>query len=368
MDDASGQVPILLGPPWVAWRTQTLDSGDVGGWPSIAIDADGLIHIAYEMLGADLRYVVGDGITWSQSTITLQGSLPSLALDTQGRPHVSFTGGPGIDDLIYGERNGAGWQFETVDAVGTTGEWSELRLDAEGFPHITYGRILSAGDWDLRYAFKDAGGWHVELIDADAMALWNGLGLGPDGTVHVAYTAPGGTWGRVKYATRGANGWSIQVIEPQGGSDLSMAVDALNRPHIAYRGAGETLKYATFNGAQWSFTVVDSDSPTGWYTSTAVDSQNRPHISYWQVFNRGLNDDPTRGHVKYATQLSSGQWFTEYVDLTSIGVDTSIAMDSKDRPHVAFLLWRRPLLITHTVDFDLAYAAPASTTLGRLGQ
>jgi hypothetical protein len=155
--------------------------------------------------------------------------------------------------------------------------------------------------------------------------------------------------------------WTIEEVDERGGTELALAVDSQGRPHISYDDEGEVLTHAMRDAAGWHLTIVDPGAPTARATSIAIDAQDRPHISYYQVFNRGWNDDPTRGHLHYATQTSDGQWVVEVVDMQGRHAESVIRVDSQDRPHVAFL---------HVADqmvdlgngFTLRYAEPLIAT------
>lgn len=361
-------VPVVGRAPWLGWKNEVVDARSIDGDPSIAIDSMGQPHIAYDDGETTaFKYAFFNGIGWTVFRLAESdmGASPSLALDATNQPHISYYAGA-TGSLKYASFDGSQWSFEVVEPGGNVGGASQLRLDASGRPQIGY---MNSATGAMKYAFKDESGWHFETVDTGAAAIWSGLDLDAAGRPHLAYAAPGGTWGMAKYATKNDNGsWIIQIVDTQGGADMAISVDASGRPHLSYMGPGETLKYAVRDGASWSIEVADAaDAPTGWDTSIDTDSQNRPHIAYWQVFNRGNTNDPTRGHLKYATKLASGQWSREYVDLTTISIEPSIAVDEQDRPRIAYLLWRRPLLVTHTVEFDLAYAEPLSAPMGRLG-
>jgi hypothetical protein len=65
------------------------------------------------------------------------GSYPSLALDAQGDPHISYLDVSNYD-LKYAVKTGGSWTIETVDATGNVGRYTSIRLDAQGNPHISY--------------------------------------------------------------------------------------------------------------------------------------------------------------------------------------------------------------------------------------
>ncbi len=56
------------------------------------------------------------------------GQFSSLALDEQGRPHISYYDAA-YADLKYAYFDGASWRIETVDSEGYVGEYTSLALD-----------------------------------------------------------------------------------------------------------------------------------------------------------------------------------------------------------------------------------------------
>ena len=91
---------------------------------------------------------------------------------------------------------------------------------------------------------------------------------------------------------------------------------------------------------RWNITTVDSAGEVGMYTSIALDSGDKPHISYYDGFP---ND-----YLKYA-YYDGVKWVNETVDSAgSVGTDTSIALDSGDKPHISYY--------DHFPNYDLKYA------------
>jgi uncharacterized repeat protein (TIGR01451 family) len=68
-------------------------------------------------------------------------------------------------------------------------------------------------------------------------------------------------------------------------------LDADDHPHISYYDeTNDGLKYAHWTGAAWQFEIIDSEGGTD--TSLALDGSGRPHISYYDRAHQAL---------KYAT-------------------------------------------------------------------
>ena len=171
---------------------------------SLRLDAGWHPHIAY---GRDhLYYAWHDGVSWHYEMVDDSpgvGDDASLALDEGDYPHISYSG------LKYAYQDASGWHIEIVDKGGC---WTSLALDGYGYPHISY------WDGNLKYAYKDASGWHIQTVDSEGDTGWStSLALDRDGYPHISYYYCGTySWceaGDLKYAYQDASGWHIEAVE-----------------------------------------------------------------------------------------------------------------------------------------------------------
>jgi hypothetical protein len=132
---------------------------------SLALDSAGRPRISFQKAGplfGGLSYAYLDGQAWHIEDLdgdvsSYTGADCSLKLDAADRPHISyyFLGSgyePGFD-LRYAHYDGTAWITETVDAGGDVGSYTSLALDSSGRPHISY---YDATHGDLRYAYRCA--------------------------------------------------------------------------------------------------------------------------------------------------------------------------------------------------------------------
>jgi hypothetical protein len=141
--------------------------------------------------------------------------------------------------------------------------------------------------------------------------------------------------------------WTTETVEDSntGGTDrvgllTSLVLDSKDNPSISYYDATNgDLKFAgweytltPFPHWHWTIMIVDSTGDVGQYSSIALDSSGDEHISYY---------DTTNGDLKYASRAwitpYVSIWLTEVVDSTkTVGMYSSLAIDSYDNPHISY--------------------------------
>ena len=95
-----------------------------------------------------------------------------------------------------------------------------------------------------------------------------------------------------------------------------------------YLGGTDELRYAWWDNTTWRFERVDSWSRDAFKASLALDSKDVPHVAY---FDRAFWD------LKYAVRVN-GTWNVEAVDeYGDVGRQPSIAIDSHDVPHISYI-------------------------------
>jgi hypothetical protein len=128
------------------------------------------------------------------------------------------------------------------------------------------------------------------------------------------------------------------VIDDGNGADVgqysSIDLDSDGHPHISYYDSTNgDLKYASYNGTDWSIITVDGSGgdDVGQYSSIAIDAWDCPNFSYF---------DATNGALKYAWKKPDGSWDINIVDNPDIGeagICTSIATDGSCNPHISYI-------------------------------
>ncbi|MCS7248702.1 MAG: hypothetical protein NZ840_10745 [Anaerolineales bacterium] len=238
--------------------------------------------------------------------------------------------------LAYGGKNlyyatstwsGSGWSAwtsEVVDSAANVGEWASIAVDPFNRPHIAY---YDKANGCLKYAFKDVV-WSIQTLDCDNTLLPvsdEGMLALSDGVEEVeiqpTLVSPEETQGfPLRQEALGAQSESNLLAEPSAGSGkyTSIAIDSRGQPHISYAKfyprsdrTYHKLKYAYYDrtASAWKIFLVREAGPgvasldEGLFTSIAIDSRDRPHIAFL---------DDTHDKVRYAFSLREGHWTFSY--------------------------------------------------------
>lgn len=275
-----------------SWSTEKVDSGAIQ-WVSFDFDSNNLPHVAYHdqsTIGI-LRYAYHDGTSWIKQTIDDEGHAgwaPSLAIDSNDRPHISYCAFTN-KDLKYMHWNGNEWQSSIVDEIDDVGRYSSIALDNNDKPSISYYNRTSS---NLKFASLTDIGWINETIDdMDYVGEYPSLKFDSNGNPHISY------WGRsqgnpnsqghLKYAYIENDIWMNLTLNNSDyvGGYTSLALDSMNHPHIGYKMSGLKVVYTYFDGINWQSRIVeDGHDGLGNHLSLTLNKFDRPYMSYSSEF------------------------------------------------------------------------------------
>ncbi|TFG96504.1 MAG: hypothetical protein E4H13_12060 [Calditrichales bacterium] len=282
---------------------------------------------------------------WVIESVVLSAQYPSLAVDGEGIPHVSF-----LDDtdgyVKYAVRSGNSWtifpvgKVSNVNGTVANGGISSLALDATGNPHITY---YDYGNAQFKYATKSGNGWNLLTIPlpndplmsyASPFIPWEESNIVIDqqnGTVHVSLQMLGGLSVYVLGYWRAGMPEAV-IVDNNGGNtgyNNAIALDSNGAPCISYeaRGTGE-LRYTHWNGLSFDTETVASMPNIYWMerlTSIGVDNANVPHIAFYG-----------QGGYKYAHK-NGASWIIKDISFQSGYPAVSLDLDGSGAPHIGLV-------------------------------
>ena len=284
-----------------SWLIETVDTDEnVGRYTSIALDMDNNPHISYyDFTNENLKYAKKTDGAWYIEPVDTRGKVglyTSITLDNNSYPHISYCD-YSKKTLKYAHWTGGSWSKEVVDNSGDMcmyeyfGDYTSIALDSQGTPHISY---CDFGNYDLKYAYLTNSGWVTEVVDEDGdVGAYSSLALDEDDNPHISY----GFWMKgadlfnLKYAYKTDGVWNIQTVDKDGDVRkwTSLKLDSDEYPHISYHDYTEdALKYTFYDGEKWIKDTVESEGSTGCFSSLCLDSDNLPYISYYDWGNKAL--------------------------------------------------------------------------------
>ena len=217
-----------------SWSSEVIDSLGAG-ISSFVLDSTNKPHIAYTAGYYDngtaawvyeLRYATKTSGTWTSSTVPVPegcGGDLSLAVDKNGVAHIAFS----CYGVFYATNQGGTWAISTIEK-----DYSyepSIAVDSNGKVHIAYD-----GHWQLKYAHNMLGTWTVDVID-EKQPYNISLGLNAAGKAHISYASENPS--RLQYATNLSGTWnicSIDAVPSAAYSRNSIALDSQGKVYIVY--------------------------------------------------------------------------------------------------------------------------------------
>lgn len=277
------------------WDIQTLQ-GETAGGSSLAIDSNGYPHISYyggSSQARELHVSHWNGSTWIDEVIdenigflvTSGFYQTALAIDRSGHYHIAYAGD---NRLRYAHNINGDWQIYESEVFLLNEAHLDLAIDTFNNPHISF-----SGSLRLKYATFIDGIWNIQIIDESSFTgEYNSIVLAPNNLAQISYLDKGNS-GRydLKYARNEGNSWEIEIVDSNQrvGEFTSISLDIFGQPCISYYDLTNTaLKYACRNGLSWTIQAIDETGTVGLYTSLGFNENTIPYIGYQDAGNGDL--------------------------------------------------------------------------------
>jgi hypothetical protein len=311
-----------------SWVIETVDTATRAGFFNPMALNEGSPHVAYSGAHGEVRYAHWTGSDWVVDTVDMThiGRGLSMALDSDGYAHMAYLG---KDDqsLRYAHWTGSNWALEQVGGPVWSIFSPGIAVDSTNYPHIAY-----AGGRALNYARWNGSTWMFDILDSTVSAVqYVAMVLDSSDCSHVCYGMSG-----LKYAKRTGSVWSIDTVDPVGGSHNAIVLDNNGYAHISYVSLCELsarLMYARWTGSAWETEIIDS---VGLYdgeyrTSIALDSDGYPHISYPSFDTAAFDSLPLK-----CAKWTGSEWVIDTVDIGRVDGYTSLVIDDDDAIHISY--------------------------------
>ena len=301
------------------WTETILDTAsDTGHHPSVVIDRQGAIHIAYVDYSTDpadhsddvLRYATNASGTWAFTTLGYSGS------DGQGGRGTAIVIHPITDavhivatiyenssrDLRYYTNEDGSWVNETItDSTKDEGHDPAMEMDGDGNLYVVY--YCDSGCSDLRLSSRINGVWQNETV-----ASTNNIGKVPDiaidsqGTIHIVSQYHNDLKIHLHSGTLGS--WTAQTTLSGNKAYWPVVeVDSNDAVHIAYHYATteKDVKYMTNASGSWTWPPSILDGYGGWGSEMVIDANDDIFIP---------NVAPGLSKIQLTKVMGSGQGLT----------------------------------------------------------
>jgi len=158
--------------------------------PALGLTEENHPHTVYSSLpegssnisSAQITHSYYDGKDWDSEIIPTNdiGMFFSLDLDNNDYPHFVYgthseESYDYADDLKYAYYDGKNWNIEIIESDGLVGILPSLSLDKNDHPHISYTKHFSTSiQNELKYAYYDGESWIIESLMGD-LGRYGGL-------------------------------------------------------------------------------------------------------------------------------------------------------------------------------------------------
>ncbi|HEY5949431.1 MAG TPA: hypothetical protein VIV40_28245 [Kofleriaceae bacterium] len=366
------------------WTITSLGDAEAKGACAIAVDHDGIAHIAYyRNAAADVVYAKGSTAgTFTTAVVDSAGSVGSelaIAVAADGTPHIAAYRSD-TQDLRWAVATNGTWNVQDV-STGRIGSAPHIAIGGNGLPVMTYWdadlyrivvAVRNANQTWTESVFEDVSGGAAPLAAAPDGSIWAATGdrdvlayhlannawsafeidtshkagydvtlLHPSAQPALVYTNTGGdNVERVEIATKASSGWSYTTLATAGTQPVA-AVDSANHVHIAYQ-TGTSLSYATNSGGSY---VIEPIATAASDASIAVSSTGTPYVAY-------VGNPATSSYALILAQRGATSWTT-----TTIGA--AAAYGTYQRPVVRVVNGVVHLLWYDGVAKSIVYASSA---------
>lgn len=271
--------------------------------------ADGTLYIVYRKGSFIYLATKPPAGTWTSEQIPTVSAAwgPSIALDSAGDIHISFTRDTARKTYYIKKTAGVWGAVELVHYSGTYHYGSAIAIDSGDNVHV----LMECGGYGIRYRKKTGAGWQAveDVTPQSSVYDWPSVGIDSADNVHVFYRISGTGVG---YRVRTTSWSDEEIVDTEGVQiflyDPSIAIDSADYVHVVWArrlAATEdyTIRYRKRTAAwQPQEIVIDRPYPQ-LCPSIALDSGDNIHVLW-----HGTGWYPNTGQYSIQHKIKSAGW------------------------------------------------------------
>jgi peptidoglycan/xylan/chitin deacetylase (PgdA/CDA1 family) len=219
--------------------------------PSLAVDQDGTVRIAYVEVRADrevLRLATRAGRAWTIEPVEPFKALmasPSLAVAADGTLHLAFRAAIPVSGIYHVARRGTGpWHVERVTGSSSDRD-PAVALDPAGIPHVLFHHYASPYPNGTYDAVRGATGWHAHRIAETSERFIVAPRFDQSG--HLRYALQGTSSPAIRFSPSAKVDIATLATVTGYGDGADLLLDADDRPTVIFwrdDGAGATRAFS----------------------------------------------------------------------------------------------------------------------------
>ncbi len=206
------------------------------------------------------------------------------------------------------------WQDEVLVSGVASRSPSALALDSKGTAHTIYQKSESEA---LHWGTGSGDAWEsTEIARVSTQGLHVAIAVDTADTPHIAYTD--GDEDELLYGVRQAGQWQLQRVAPAG-EVLALVTGRDDRPQLISVEQGRLI-YRTKVGQDWLSEFVSAAGVDVENAQLALDSRDRPHVAY-----------TGSGGSSYAVRQEDGSWAADALPVEAV---VGLALAPDDTPSI----------------------------------
>ena len=288
------------------WITTVVDT-DSGYTPSVAIDQNDVLHIAYHIDSSTcgcLGYATNAGGSWNSQTIDSMNGIGAdatwtdIEVESTGNIVIIYWDDDSVELGLANSNQGA-WNYGTLDLTpGPSedyhphgGHMGNLILDSNDIPHLVW---FDDDLNDMHYTTNKTGTWEDHIFP-DYVPNTGDIAIDSNDDIHIIFSKHEWDEDNLSYYNNIGGVWtnySIDnsiFIDPYNGNTTvkSLAIDQFDNIHIAVVDSQtDSLMYITNSSGNWVSNLVTNSVDVGYQPSLFLDSNEEPHIAYTDFTNK----------------------------------------------------------------------------------